>query len=377
MPPGPHPDRPVLRSWARQDLGLLIAATGVSLVGALLVWSATHHAAGTAYLVRHLLNMVVGMGLAAAVTRLGHHGLRILAPWLAALSVLGLLAVLTPLGMTVNGSRSWIPVAAGFTVQPSEFAKVALALGLALLFADRWDRGARPGTRDVLLGWLLVAVPIGLIMLQPDLGSALVLAALGFVVIAVAGASRRWVGGILVAAIAGAVVAFNSPLLSPYQRDRFTAFLDPSADPQGVGYQTRQVRLAIGSGGWWGQGYLEGRQTQGGFIPYQLNDFIFSVAGEELGFVGSAGLLALLGFLVLRIVLIAVRSGDAFGRFVAVGVATWFAVQIFENVGMNLGLMPVTGLPLPFVSYGGSSMFASWLAVGIVNASYAAARPRA
>lgn len=376
MSSGPHPDRSVLRSWTRQDLGLIIAAAGVSLVGALLVWSATHRTAGTAYLVRHLLNMLVGMGLAAAVTRLGHHGLRVLAPWLYGLSVVGLVAVLTPLGMTVNGSRSWIPLVAGFTVQPSEFAKVALALGLALVFADRWDRGARPGTRDVLVAWALVALPIGLIMLQPDLGSALVLAALGFVVIAVAGASRRWIIGVLVAATAGAIAVFNSPLLSGYQRDRFTAFLDPSADPQGLGYQTRQVRLAIGSGGWWGQGFMEGRQTQGGFIPYQLNDFIFSVAGEELGFVGSVGLVALLGFVVVRIVVIALRSTDAFGRYVAVGVATWFALQIFENIGMTLGLMPVTGLPLPFVSYGGSSMFAAWLAIGIVNAAYAAGRRR-
>jgi rod shape determining protein RodA len=132
------------------------------------------------------------------------------------------------------------------------------------------------------------------------------------------------------------------------------------------------VRLAIGSGGWNGQGFMEGRQTQGGFIPYQLNDFIFSVAGEELGFIGAAGLLVLLSFIVIRVFVVAGRSGDAFGRFVGVGVGTWLAFQVFQNVGMNLGVMPVTGLPLPFVSYGGSSMFASWLAIGVVNAAYAA-----
>ena len=117
---------------------------------------------------------------------------------------------------------------------------------------------------------------------------------------------------------------------------------------------------------------MEGRQTQGGFIPYQLNDFIFSVAGEELGFVGAAGLLVLLSFIVIRIFVVAGRAPDAFGRFVGIGVGTWLAFQVFQNVGMNLGVMPVTGLPLPFVSYGGSSMFASWLAIGIVNAAYAA-----
>ncbi len=226
--------------------------------------------------------------------------------------------------------------------------------------------------RDVGLGWVLAAVPVALIMLQPDLGSAVVLGALAFVVVAVAGAPRRWVVGVGLAATGVVVAALTTPLLSEYQRDRLLAFADPSADPEGIGYQTRQVRLAIGSGGWSGQGFMEGRQTQGGFIPYQLNDFIFSVAGEELGFVGAAGLLVLLSFIVIRIFVVAGRAPDAFGRFVGIGVGTWLAFQVFQNVGMNLGVMPVTGLPLPFVSYGGSSMFASWLAIGVVNAAYAA-----
>ncbi|KGN39671.1 FtsW/RodA/SpoVE family cell cycle protein [Knoellia aerolata] len=372
MPLGAHPDRPLLTRWLRQDVGLLLGAAGTSLVGALLVWSATHEAAGTAYLARHLLNTVIGIALAVAVTRLGHHGLRLVAPWIYGVSLLGLVVVLTPLGLTVNGSRSWIPVAAGFTVQPSEFAKVGLVLVLAFVFAERWERRVAPTGRDVALGWALAAVPVALIMLQPDLGSAVVLGALAFVVIAVAGASRRWIAGIALAATGVVVAALTTPLLSDYQRNRLLAFADTSADPEGIGYQTRQVRLAIGSGGWTGQGFMEGRQTQGGFIPYQLNDFIFSVAGEELGFVGAAGLLALLSFIVIRIFVVAGRSPYAFGRFVGIGVGTWLAFQVFQNVGMNLGVMPVTGLPLPFISYGGSSMFASWLAVGVVNAAYAA-----
>ncbi|MEO6019773.1 MAG: FtsW/RodA/SpoVE family cell cycle protein [Knoellia sp.] len=375
MPSGAHPDRPLLSlrgQWLRQDLGLLVGATGTSLIGALLVWSATHEAAGTAYLVRHLLNTAIGIGLAVGVGRLGHHGLRLVTPWVYGLSLLGLIAVLTPIGTTVNGSRSWIPVAAGFTVQPSEFAKVGLALVLGFVFADRWERRVAPSNRDVALGWVLAAVPVALIMLQPDLGSAVVLGGLAFVVIAIAGAPRRWLVGVGLAAAGVVVAALSTPLLSDYQRDRLLAFANPSADPQGIGYQTRQVRLAIGSGGWSGQGFMEGRQTQGGFIPYQLNDFIFSVAGEELGFIGAAGLLLLLSFIVIRVFIVAGRSGDAFGRFVGVGVGTWLGFQVFQNVGMNLGVMPVTGLPLPFVSYGGSSMFASWLAVGVVNAAYAA-----
>ncbi|MFC7486988.1 FtsW/RodA/SpoVE family cell cycle protein [Knoellia sp. CPCC 206453] len=374
MPRGAHPDRPLsLRGrWLRQDLGLLVGAAGTSVVGALLVWSATHESAGTAYLFRHLLNTVIGVGLAVGVTRLGHQGLRLIAPWLYGLSLLGLIAVLTPLGVTINGSRSWIPVVAGFTVQPSEFAKIGLALVLAFVFADRWERQVAPSSRDVVLGWVLAAVPVALIMLQPDLGSAIVLGALAFVVIAIAGAPRRWIAGVGLVAVGLVVAALTTPLLSDYQRDRLLSFANPSADPQGIGYQTRQVRLAIGSGGWNGQGFMEGRQTQGGFIPYQLNDFIFSVAGEELGFIGAAGLLILLSFIVIRVFVVAGRAGDAFGRFVGVGVGTWLAFQVFQNVGMNLGVMPVTGLPLPFVSYGGSSMFASWLAIGVVNAAYAA-----
>lgn len=162
------------------------------------------------------------------------------------------------------------------------------------------------------------------------------------------------------------LAAFTTPILSGYQRNRLRAFLDPTLDPQGIGYQTRQVRLAIGSGGWGGQGLFEGRQTQGGFIPFQETDFVFSVVGEELGFVGAVGMIVLIGFIVVRAVLVAGRV-DPFGRLVVTGIAVWFGVQAFENIGMNLGLTPVTGLPLPFVSYGGSSMVAAWLAVGLVG----------
>ena len=384
MPHRPRVDRPLLTRparrdglwsrasggaalWTRSDWGLLVACLGLSLIGAVLVWSATRGQAGTAYLFRHLFNTAVGLALAAAVTRTGYQLLRALAPLLYLASVAGLVLVLTPVGSTVNGSHSWILLPGGFSVQPSEFAKVALSLGLALILGERLDRGAQPGTRDLVLAGVVAAVPIGLVLLQPDLGSALVLGALAFGVVGVAGTPKRWLAAVLGLVVAGIVVALTTPVLSDYQRDRLTAFADPQADPQGIGYQTRQVRIAIGSGGWTGQGLFEGRATQGGFIPYQQTDFVFSVAGEELGFIGAAGLLLLLGFVVLRAVVVAARAQDAFGRLVCVGVAVWFLFQVFENVGMNLGLMPVTGLPLPFLSYGGSSMFACWLAVGLVN----------
>ena len=373
MPPAPRAHRSLVTTLLRSDWGLFVGALGVSLVGALLVWSATRGSHGTAYLVRHLVNTAIGVLLAQVLTRLSHQTLRRLAPVAYAGSVLGLLAVLSPLGSTVNGSRSWIALPAGFSIQPAELAKVALVLAMALVLARRWDAGEAPGHRDVALAWLLGAVPTGLVLLQPDLGSALVLLATAFGVVAVSGAPRRWVLGVLAAAAVAVTLALTTPVLSPYQRDRITAFAHPQADPQGIGYQTRQVRIAIGSGGWTGQGFGEGRQTQGGFIPFQETDFVFSVAGEELGLVGAAGLLVLLGFLVVRVVVVGVRAPDAFGRLVAAGVAVWFTAQVFENVGMNLGLVPVTGLPLPFVSYGGSSMFACWLAVGLVNNTHLAA----
>lgn len=361
---------------ARHDVGLYVAAAGASVVGALLVWSATARTDGTAYLVRHLVTAVLGVGLALLVSRAGQRRVRLAAPWVYAGSLLALLAVLTPLGRTVNGSRSWIPLVGGFTAQPAEVAKAGLCLALAALFAAQAERGLAPGRREVLLAGLFVALPAALILLQPDLGSAAVVLALGAVVVAVAGVPRRWlVAGALLAALV-VLAAVTTPLLSDHQRDRLAAFVDPSADPQGSGYQTRQVRLAIGAGGMWGQGFMGGDRTQGGFVPYQLNDFVFSVAGEELGFAGAAGLLLLLGFVVVRVLLVASRSVDTFGRLVGVGVATWLAVQVVQNVGMNLGLLPVTGLPLPFVSYGGSSMIVSWVAIGLVDAAHTEATRR-
>ncbi len=353
-------------TWLRTDWGLVIAGLGLSLVGALLVWSATRHTSGSSYLLKHLVNTGLGLGLFVGVTRVDFRSLRAWAPALYLVSVAGLVAVLSPLGSTVNGSRSWIQLPGGFSIQPSEFAKVAICIGMAMILAERRDRDLGPDRRDLVLAGLVALVPIGLVMRQPDLGSAIVLAAMAFGVVAVAGAPKRLLAAVLAVGVAGVVAAFTTPLLSAYQRDRLTAFVDPGADPQGIGYQTRQVRIAIASGGWSGQGLFHGRQTQGRFIPFQQTDFVFSVAGEELGFLGAAGLVLLLAFLILRTLVIGARSG-AFGQLVAVGVAVWFAVQAFENIGMNLGLTPVTGLPLPFLSYGGSSMFVGWLALGLVN----------
>lgn len=350
----------------RADWGLVIAALGLSLVGSMLVWSATRHSSGSAYLVRSLFNIAVGVVLAGVLMRIDFRAIRAFAPWVYLASLLGLGLVLSPLGSTINGSRSWIQVP-GFSIQPAEFAKVALCVGLAMFLAEHGDRDAPPPSRDVAAAVVVLGIPVLLVLAQPDLGSASVLVFMGIGVIAVSGASRWWLAALLAALAAVVTLALSTPVLSAYQRARLTAFTDPSGDPTGIGYQVRQVKIAIGSGGWTGEGLFHGRQTQGGFIPFQQTDFVFSIAGEELGFVGAAGLVLLLGFLVLRALLIARRTPDSFGRLVATGVAVWFLFQIVQNIGMNLGLLPVTGLPLPFVSYGGSSMFACWLGVGLLG----------
>ncbi|WP_151525313.1 rod shape-determining protein RodA [Serinicoccus kebangsaanensis] len=362
--------------YLRTDWAPFVAGLGLSLVGALLVWSATHTWAGPALAVRHLVNTGVGVVLALALIGVDVRWLRATAPWIYLAGLLGLASVLSPLGQTVNGSRSWLFLPGGFSLQPAELAKIGLVIGLAMILAEGREAYARPGWREVLPAWVLAAVPIGLIMLQPDLGSALVLGVLTIGVVAASGAPWGWTAAALGGAATAVVAAIRVPLLDPYQVDRLLAFRDPALDPEGIGYQTRQARLAIGSGGWSGTGLGEGPQTQGGFIPFQYTDFIFSVAGEELGFLGALGLLLLLGFLVVRALVVALRCEDPFGRLLAVGVASWFAFQTFQNVGMNLGLMPVTGLPLPFLSYGGSSMLACWLALGLLACASGRERSR-
>nr|WP_221935410.1 FtsW/RodA/SpoVE family cell cycle protein [Janibacter cremeus] len=361
----------------RSDLVLVAGALTASGLGALLVYSATRAESGSAYLVRHLLNLAIGLVIALVAVRLDRSMLRTLAPVVYLAGVLGLVLVLTPLGVEVNGSRSWIRVPGGFSIQPSELAKVGLCVALPMLLAPAAERRQRPRPREILLAGLVTGVPVLLVMAQPDLGSALVLVALGLGVLVISGAAWPWLLGVLVVGVAAVVTAFTTPLLSPYQRDRLTAFLDPATDPQGIGYQTQQVRAAISGGGWDGQGLFSGELTSAGAIPFQETDFVFSVAGEELGFVGAAFVIGVLGLVVARIALAGTRSVDPFVQLVCWAVAAWFAVQSVENVGMNLGLVPVTGLPLPFLSYGGSSMFACWAAVGIVVAVSTERRGRA
>ncbi len=359
-------------SWLRRfDWVLLVAALGLSVVGTLLVYSATRNVDPggdpQAFLKRHLLNLLVGVGLGAMTMAFDYRQLRAYAPIVYIGSILGLVAVLSPLGSSVNGAHAWILLPGGFSVQPSEFAKVALVVGLAMLLAERRDAQTEPQGRDVLVALVIAAVPIGLVMLQPDLGTAVVLGMIVLGILAVAGTRTTWLVGLLLAGGLAAFAAVKVGVLDQYQIDRLLAFTNPDYDPQGVGYNTNQARITLGSGGLLGVGLFQGTQTSGNFVPEQQTDFIFTVVGEELGFVGSALIIVLFGILLWRALRIAMRAEDLFGTLVATGVVCWFTFQMFENIGMVVGIMPVTGVPLPFVSYGGSSMFANWMALGLLE----------
>jgi len=186
-------------------------------------------------------------------------------------------------------------------------------------------------------------------------------------IIAVSGARTRWVVGLIGGAVVGIMVAIQVGLLKEYQVQRLTSFINPTADVSSSAYNANQARIAIGGGGWSGYGLFEGPQTQGKFVPVNESDFIFTVVGEELGFIGSVVLLGLLAIVLWRAVMIAFRADDMYGRLVATGIVAWLAFQMFENVGMALGIMPITGIPLPLVSAGGTSMMATWIAIGLLQ----------
>ncbi len=365
--------------WWRVDWVIAGSALLLSLVGALLVWSATRprllEAGGNpdAYLERHLLNLAIGLALGLLFAAVDYRLLRAYAPLIYVASAVGLVAVLL-VGSTINGAHSWIVLGGGFQVQPSEFAKVALVAGMAVLLAERRTQEAAHRSADVPLVLALAAVPMGLVMLQPDLGTAMVFVFTVLGVLSLAGVSARWLLGLI---LLGVVVVFGAVrlgVLKEYQIERFKAFTNQDADTLGAAYNITQARIAIGNGGLLGTGLFKGTQTNGKFVPEQQTDFVFTVAGEELGLLGAGGIVLLFGLLLWRTLRLAGRSPDLFGRLVAGGVASWFAFQAFVNIGMTLGIMPITGLPLPFVSYGGSAMFANWMAIGLLLNVHARSR---
>ncbi len=348
---------------------IALLGTGTMLVyAATRSWFAAQHLDPQYYLKRHILNIIIGSVLAYGTTLVDYRLLRAYTPILWGLGVLSLVAVLVPgVGSTVNGARSWIALPGGFQLQPAELAKISVIIGMSMLLAEGSDRGSEPGDSDVLRALAIAALPMILIISQPDLGEVLIISAAVISIIAVSGARSRWVVGLLLLGVLGSFVAVKSGVIHEYQLKRLQSFVDPTADPQQSGYQLRQSRITIGSGGVLGKGLFNGSQTNGRFVPEQQTDFIFTVAGEELGFLGSGFILLCFGLFFFRAFMIARRTSDAFGRLVCVGVIAWFAFQTFENIGMTMGLMPMTGVPLPFMSYGGSSMFANLVGLGLLQ----------
>ena len=308
---------------AGYDKQLNVAVGALLLIGTLLVWAATRQWFASQgldpqyYVKRHVLNIIIGLLLSYGTTLIDYRLLRAYTPFVWGIGVLGLMAVLIPgIGSTINGARSWISFPGGFTLQPAELAKISVIIGMAMLLAETRDKDSAPTHKDVLKSLVVALVPMALIMLEPDLGEALIISAAVIAIIGVSGAPSRWVVGLLLVGVLTGFVAVKAGVIHQYQVKRLQSFVNPSADPQQSGYQLRQSRITIGSGGIIGRGLFNGPQTNGRFVPEQQTDFIFTVAGEETGFLGSGFILLLFGLFFVRAFAIASRTSDIFGRLV-------------------------------------------------------------
>ena len=348
------------------DIPLFTAALAAAALGCVAIYSATRPsllALGhdpNFFLKRQLAFLALAMVIFVISLLFDYRQLKGLAP-LVYLGGVGLLALVLAIGHSSLGAQRWITVGI-LQIQPSEIMKLVLIIALSALWADK---GANSGLGRVVLAVVLAAIPAGLIYLQPDLGTVLVLVFLAFSIVLVAGAKLRWI--LLLVALGAGVFALvlNLGLLHSYQIQRLTAFLDQGSKSQAA-YNLRQSRTAVASGGLTGKGLFRGTQTNLDYVPENHTDFIFTVVGEETGFAGSIATIALLSFLIWRALRIAMLSKDQFGARLAAGVAAMLAFQLFINVGMTIGIVPVVGIPLPFLSYGGSSLLTSFCAVGIL-----------
>jgi len=351
------------------DPVLIVTSIALAVVGVLMVYSATHrsllaqHVDPTVYLKKQLVFLVLGAAVAILASSFDYRFMKVYAGMLYVASLVLLVLVRTPLGVTVKGSQRWFSLL-GFQFAPSEFAKLALIVMLAAFISEL--RSSERTLEDVYRATAIAAVPGALVFLQPDLGTSIVLAAILLGVLIVAGARVRHLGVLALTATVLMFGAFQLHVVKEYQVARLTAWLDANSDPNGTGYNKLQSEIAIGSGGLTGRGYLKGPQTNLDFVPEQHTDFIFTVVGEEFGFAGAMVLLFLFAIVIWRAFRIALLSKDLFGTYLAAGIGSMFAVQMFVNVGMTLGIMPITGIPLPFVSYGGTSLLTNGIAIGIL-----------
>ena len=358
--------------WFVLDPVLILSTVLITAMGAVLVYSATRgpatelQPADTSFLQRQVVFAVLGLGLAAGAALIDVRRLRRWIP-VTYLGLIILLAGVLMIGAEVKGARAWYSLG-GFSLQPSEPGKVVVILGLAMVLSAE-----EVGPRRLAAALALAAAPILLILRQPDLGTILIYMAIVAVMITMSKVPLRMIVLLSIIAVTVVVGIFRSDVLAEYQRDRLTVFLldeaaieDLGSEAARVAYNAEQSQIAIGNGGLTGQGLFRGTQTGSDLVPEQQTDFIFSVAGEELGFRGAGLLLALFAVLLFRIWRTAVRATDGFDRLISIGVMGMFLFQVFQSAGMTMGMMPVTGIPLPLVSYGGSSMLTSMVALGLV-----------
>ena len=356
----------------RPDLFLVLAYLALGGIGIVMVQTASAPrlellgADPSSLMQRQAVFAAAGVSVFFFTSLIDSRALRSLTPALFAGSMVSLLLVLTAVGSVVKGAQRWVQVGP-FQFQPSEFAKVALILALAAMLG-RASESLRWNHVGVALA--LVAFPAALIFAQPDLGTMLVLGFITFIMLFAAGTTLRQLGFLTIAAVVGAVGLFQVGALRKYQVTRLTAFLDPAADTAAAQYNQAQSEIAIGSGGFFGKGLFEGTQTNLSFVPEQSTDFIFTAVGEQLGFIGAVIVLALFAIIIWRVLVAAAAGRDRFSQLVATGVAAMMMFHVFVNVGMTIGLMPVTGLPLPFLSAGGSAFLAMSFALGMTHSAW-------
>jgi rod shape determining protein RodA len=307
--------------------------------------------------------IAIGLLVMGVILAIDYRKLRDYSLFAYCATVLLLLGVLSPIGSTGRGHQAWFQLPGGFQLQPAEVAKFGIIVALAG-YAHAHRGEMNPWRLTVTIA--LALVPLGLVMLQPDLGTTMVLGLIVIALIAVAGASVRHLVVLALLALTFIVAIVNLGMLERYQVDRLTSFVGQGSDTRNTTYNTDQSKIAIENGGFDGQGFGNGSQTAGGFVPEQHTDFIFTAVGEEFGFLGGATLLALFAIVIWRTWRAALVARDVFGTLVCVGVLAMFAFQIFENIGMTMGIMPVTGIPLPFMSYGGSSTITAFALVALV-----------
>jgi len=348
---------------------LLLSVLALGIVGLVTIYSATHASLVAQridpgfYLKKQLTFVTLGVVVILVAASFDYRFVKVYAGIIYVASLALLVLVRTPLGTTVRGSQRWFQLF-GFQLAPSELAKLALVAMLAAFLSQL--RSSDLSLQALYRATAIAAVPGLLVFLQPDLGTSIVLVAILVGILVVAGARARHLGVLALTAIVLIFGALQLGLVKDYQIARLTAFFDPQNDPQRSDYNRTQAEIAIGSGGLLGRGYLKGTQTNLDFVPEQHTDFIFTVIGEEFGFVGAIFVLMLFALLIWRAVRIALLAKDPFGTYLAAGIASMLAIQVFVNVGMTLGIMPITGIPLPFVSYGGSSFLTNCAAVGLL-----------